>query len=216
MRPARPCPGRGVGRKRPPGQPHRRAQILDDARRQQADQIRIPRHADVDTVEGLCRDRGPADVAQPLQQPHPQARSGQVTGRDQAVVPAANDDDIDRARPCSAEVALDLVTRAHGRLAWVAAGLAQCPTLPQQVPALVEFDLDAAQAIMLLRLGDVAVLQLRPQFFSSATKSRMCARVSLSVGLLIALVCPSSTGRSEWWVSGHGEHHAFGRVALPG
>ena len=51
--------------------------------------------ADVDTVEGLCRHRGAADVAQPLQQPDPQARAGQVAGRDQAVVPAANDDDID-------------------------------------------------------------------------------------------------------------------------
>ena len=95
VRTARPLPGRGVRRKRAPGQPHRGAQVLDDARRQQADQVRIPRHPDLDTVEGLCRHRGPTDVAQPLQHPHPQARAGQVAGRDQAVVAAANDDDVD-------------------------------------------------------------------------------------------------------------------------
>ena len=57
--------------------------------------IRIPRQADLDTVEGLCRHRGATDVAQPFQQPDAQAGAGQVAGCHQAVVSAADNDDID-------------------------------------------------------------------------------------------------------------------------
>ena len=68
------------------GQPHGSAQVVDDARRQQADQVRVPRHPDLDIVEGVRGDRGPADLPQPLEQPDPQAGPGQVAGRDQPVV----------------------------------------------------------------------------------------------------------------------------------
>ena len=64
-----------------------------------------------------------------------------------------------------AEVSLNLAGRTHRCLPWVSTRLTQCPTLPQQVPALVEFDLHSAQAFVLLGLADVAALQLRPQGF---------------------------------------------------
>ncbi len=66
--------------------------------RQQAHQIRVPRQPGVDAVEDLRRHRGAADVRQPLQQPHPQARPGQVCGGDQTVVPAAHDDHVEVTR----------------------------------------------------------------------------------------------------------------------
>src|SRR6185437_2607130 len=67
-----------------------------------------------------------------------------------------------RRPPSLAGVTLDLAGWSHRGLAWVATGVAQCPTLPQQVPALVEFDLDAVQLVMLFGLGDIAL----PQTFS--------------------------------------------------
>src|ERR1700760_1714416 len=65
-----------------------------------------------------------------------------------------------RAVICSAQVALDLVGGAHRGVAGIAAGLAQGAALPEQVPALVEFDLELAQPLVLLGLADLAVLQL--------------------------------------------------------
>jgi hypothetical protein len=76
-------------------------------------------------------------------------------------VPAAHDDHVDVARALShrsAQVALDLVCGPHRGLARVATGFAQRPTLPEQVPALVEFGLDPAQPLVLLRFADFAVL----------------------------------------------------------
>lgn len=58
----------------------------------------------------------------------------------------------------SVQVALDLVGRPHLGLSWIAAGLAQRPSLPQQVPALVELDLQRAQPPLFLRLVDIALL----------------------------------------------------------
>ena len=81
-------------------------------------------------------------------------------------MPATHDDHVDVTRVGShrsAQVALDFVGRAHGGLARVATGFAQRPTLPKQVPALVEFGLDAAQPLVLLGFADIAVLQLRPK-----------------------------------------------------
>ena len=60
----------------------------------------------------------------------------------------------------SAEVALDLVCGPYRGRARVATGFAQCPTLPQQVPALVELGFEVAQPLVLLRFADVTVLQL--------------------------------------------------------
>src|SRR3984893_7029182 len=65
-----------------------------------------------------------------------------------------------RAVICSAQVALDLVGGPHRGGAGLPAGLAQGAALPEQVPALVEFDLELAQPLVLLGLADLAVLQL--------------------------------------------------------
>ncbi|SIP66509.1 hypothetical protein BN9982_40032 [Mycobacterium tuberculosis] len=62
-----------------------------------------------------------------------------------------------------AGVPLDLVGGTHDCFARVTTGLAQCPSLSEQVPALVEFDLDAAQLLLLLGLADATVPQLRSQ-----------------------------------------------------
>jgi hypothetical protein len=56
------------------------------------------------------------------------------------------------------EIELDLVGGADRGVAGIAAGLAQGAALPQQVPALVEFDLELPQPLVLLGLADLAVL----------------------------------------------------------
>ena len=102
------------------------------------------------------------DVVQPLEHLHPASGSGQVGGGYQAVVPAADDDDVGPGHR-SAKVALDLTGRAHPRRSGIAAGLPQGPALPQQVPALVERHFQGAQPLMLLGFVDLAVLQLGTQ-----------------------------------------------------
>ncbi len=78
-----------------PGQPNPGAEIVEDAPRQQADQVRVARQPGVDTVEGVGRNRGAADVVETFEQPHPAARPRQVGGGDQPVVAAADDDDVE-------------------------------------------------------------------------------------------------------------------------
>lgn len=63
----------------------------------------------------------------------------------------------------SVEVALDLVRRTHLGFPRVAAGLPKSPALPQQIPALVELNLDGLEPLVLLGLVDLAVLKLGPQ-----------------------------------------------------
>lgn len=63
----------------------------------------------------------------------------------------------------SVEVALDLVRRTHLGFPRVAAGLSKSPALPQQIPALVELNLDGLEPLVLLGLVDLAVLKLGPQ-----------------------------------------------------
>ena len=105
--------------------------------------------------------RGTADVRESFQQLHPQPGAGQVGGGDQTVVPAAHDDRVDvTRRHRSAQVALDLVGGPHRGLAGIATGLAQGTALPQQVPALIELDLEMAQPRVFLGLADLAVLEL--------------------------------------------------------
>jgi hypothetical protein len=58
----------------------------------------------------------------------------------------------------SAQVALDLTGGPHRSIAGVAAGFAQSTTLPQQVPALVELDLQLPQPLVLFGLADFTVL----------------------------------------------------------
>lgn len=62
------------------------------------------------------------------------------------------------------EVALDLVAGSCGGLVGILAGLPQRPALPQQVPALVELDLQRPKALVFAGLVDVAVLKPVAQF----------------------------------------------------
>src|SRR5271163_4484474 len=64
------------------------------------------------------------------------------------------------ATTCSAQVALDLAGGPYRGVARIAAGLAQRAALPQQVPTLVELDLEVAQPRVFVGRADVAVLQL--------------------------------------------------------
>ena len=86
---------RGVGGVPPPGQPHPGTEIVQDARRQQADKIGVPGQPRVHAVEGPRRHRRAAHFVEPFQHTHPPARPGQVPGRHQSVVPAAHDDGIE-------------------------------------------------------------------------------------------------------------------------
>ena len=63
----------------------------------------------------------------------------------------------------SVQVALDLIGRTHLSLIGVLTGLAQCPALPEQVPALVELNFHGAQPLMFLGFVDLAVLHLGPE-----------------------------------------------------
>ena len=106
--------------------------------------------------------RGASDVVEPLEHLHPASGTGQVGGGDQAVVPAADNNDIGPLHR-SAKVALDLTGWAQSRRSGIAAGLAQRPALPQQIPALIEFHFHGAQALVLLGFVDLMVLQLVAQ-----------------------------------------------------
>ena len=102
-RPGPPAVGRvrRVGRIPPPRQPDPHAEIVDDAARQQADQIGVARQPCVDAVEGVRRHRGAADVVETLQHLHAPARPGQVGRGHQTVVPAADDDDVSARHRCT-------------------------------------------------------------------------------------------------------------------
>lgn len=63
----------------------------------------------------------------------------------------------------SASVAFDLVGRTHSGLPRVLSGLAQRSALPQQIPALVEGDLQRLQPLALVALLDLPALQSAPQ-----------------------------------------------------
>jgi peptidylprolyl isomerase len=82
-------------------------------------------------------------------------------------VPAADNDNVglrhQLSQPKLAKVSLDFVGGTHAGLAGIAAGLAQRSALPKQIPALVERNLHRTQPLLLLRLVDLAVLQLGPQ-----------------------------------------------------
>ena len=114
--------GSGVyGRVAPPGQSHPRAEVVDDARRQQADQIRVARQPGVDTLETRAptpprHRRGPAAPA-----PAPAARP--APGRRRPPAPLCPPPTMTTSTSCVAwvssvsQVALDLVGRAHACLA---------------------------------------------------------------------------------------------------
>ena len=106
--------------------------------------------------------RGASDVVEPLEHLHPASGTGQVRGGDQAVVPAADNDNVGLPHR-SAKVALDLTGRAHSRRSGIAAGRAKRPALPQQIPALIEFHFHGAEALVLLGFVDLMVLQLVAQ-----------------------------------------------------
>ncbi len=67
------------------------AQVADDLRREEGDEVRVARQPGVDAREGAGGDRGPAGAAEAFQDQDRAARPGQVRGGHQAVVPAAHD-----------------------------------------------------------------------------------------------------------------------------
>jgi hypothetical protein len=81
-------------------------------------------------------------VAEPLQHLHPAAGAREVRGGHQPVVPAADDNGVGLRHPALAKVALDLARRPDAGLVRIAAGLPQRASLTQQIPALVECDLE--------------------------------------------------------------------------
>ncbi len=87
----------GVGGIVAPHQLNARAEVLEDLCRQQTDQIRVARQPRVDAVERVRRHRSTADVVQPLQEQHSASAPRQIPGGDQAVVPAADDDCVERS-----------------------------------------------------------------------------------------------------------------------
>ena len=102
----------------------------------------------------------------------------------------------------SAQVALDLVGGPHRRVAGIATGFAQRPTLPQQVPALVELDLERPQPLVLLGLADLAVLELLSECLllgdevvNTRQGSRCLGRRLISGPLSRSQVCPTRVGR---------------------
>ncbi len=85
---------RRVGRDPSPAEPHLQAQLVDDALRQQADEVGVARQARVDAGPRALRDRRPADVVAALEDEHRAPGARQVGGGDEAVVPAADDHDV--------------------------------------------------------------------------------------------------------------------------
>ncbi len=73
---------------------HVEAEVVDDALRQQAHEVRVPGEARVDAVERLRRHGCAAEVVVALEEQHAEARAGEVGGRREAVVSAADDHDV--------------------------------------------------------------------------------------------------------------------------
>jgi hypothetical protein len=86
-----------VGRVRrvpPAHEAHVETEVVDDALREQAHEIGVPGESRVDALEGLRRDRGPAEVVVALEQEHGETGAGEVGGGGEAVVSAADDHDV--------------------------------------------------------------------------------------------------------------------------
>jgi hypothetical protein len=83
-------------------------------------------------------------------------------------VTAADDDGVElvlpRHDPPSVQIALDFTLRSDTGLIGILTRFAQCPPLPQQVPALVELHLDPPEPSVFLGLVDLVVLQLGAEF----------------------------------------------------
>jgi hypothetical protein len=76
------------------GKPHVEAEVVDDPVRQQADQVRVRRQPDVDALEDLPADGGATDLGKSLENEDGPAGPGEVGGRDEAVVPPTDHDDV--------------------------------------------------------------------------------------------------------------------------
>ena len=85
---------RGVGGIAPPRQRDAQAEVVDDLPGQEADEVRIAREAGVDAVERVRGYRGAAGVFQLFQDQDVPPGLGQVRGRGQSVVAAADDDGV--------------------------------------------------------------------------------------------------------------------------
>jgi hypothetical protein len=51
-----------------------------------------------------------------------------------------------------------LIGRPHTRLIWVLARLAESPALPEEIPALIQLNLQGTQTTMFFRFVDLVVL----------------------------------------------------------
>jgi hypothetical protein len=105
-------------------------ELLHDLRRQQADQVRVARQPGLDPGERLLAHRRAADVVEPLEHQRAQAGAGQVGGRDQPVVPAADDHRVVPLRLCAH------ADEATGRRSLPSAPR---PDAPPAGPATVEY-----------------------------------------------------------------------------
>ena len=94
---------RRVGPDAPRPELDRQAQLADDARREQADQVGVPGQPDVHAGERRGGDGGAADVRLAFGHQHRPAGPGQVGGRGQAVVATADHHGV-------------IAGRVHGRL----------------------------------------------------------------------------------------------------
>ena len=96
---------------------------------------------------------------------------------------AADDDYIEIGgshRHALIEVTLDLFGGTHGGFMRVTAGFAQGSALSEQVPALIEFNFEAAQALLFLVGRDLTLLYLRPQrLFLGDQVTDMCQGVAV-------------------------------------
>ena len=85
---------RCVRRDRPRREPEIEAEVGDQGLRHQRDQVAVARQPGRHAREGLGRDRGASGVVEPLEDEDREAGAGEVGRRDQAVVPAADDDHV--------------------------------------------------------------------------------------------------------------------------
>lgn len=122
----------------------------------------------------MRRNRCATDVVEAFEHLYPASCPGQIGSGHQAVVPAADDDGVQRLirhiTLRSAPVAFDLVGGALLGQTGVLSCVTQRTALPQQVPALVEGDFQRSQPLLLVGFVDFAMLQFGPQLLLFGNK----------------------------------------------
>lgn len=116
----------------------------------------------------MRRDRRPTYVVAAFEYLYPASGASQVRSSHQAVVPAADDDSVQRAF-ChvipvrSALVTFDLVGPTGVGQSGILSGFAERAALPQQVPTLVEGHFQRSQSLLLFGFVYFPALQFRPE-----------------------------------------------------